>query len=195
MKVCLAEMKYLASYQEYLTECYHHGLQKYQTASVEAKSYLENIIAHEQGKKLPSNTPATASYFCLIDDEVVGTIRYRRGSSPFIERVIGHTGYDTKPSARGKGVAKFMLSWLQEQVLTKAIIVTCEHDNIASQKVIERCGGKFINQIYSTEKSAEVLRYKLPAKKAGQQSEQSNQPKAKPNSTNVNRAKNIVLVK
>jgi predicted acetyltransferase len=195
MKVCLAEMKHLASYQEYLAECYAHGLQKYQAVAVSPKSYLESIIAYEQGQKLPSNMPETASYFCLIDDEVVGTIRYRRGSSPFIERVIGHTGYDTKPSARGKGVAKFMLSWLQEQVLTKAIIVTCEHDNIASQKVIEHCGGKFINQIYSTEKSAEVLRFNLPAKKACQQSEQSNQPQTKPNSDTVNRAKTIVLVK
>jgi len=173
MNVCLAEMKYLSSYQHYLTECFNSGLNKYQTAALDAKSYLENIIAHEQGKNLPSNTPATASYFCLINDEVVGTIRYRRGNSDFIQQVIGHTGYDTKPSARGQGVAKFMLSWLQEQILTEHIIVTCEHDNFASKKVIESCGGQFLNQIYSSEKSAKVLRFQLPPKNTCQQAKQT----------------------
>jgi len=165
MIICLAEMKYLASYQQYLAECFSNGLNKYRAAALDPKSYLESIIAHEQGLKLVSGIPATSSYFCLINEEVVGTIRYRRGNSPFIEQVIGHTGYDTRPSARGKGVAKFMLSWLQEQVLTEHIIVTCEHNNIASQKVIESCGGKFINQIYSKEKAAKVLRFQLPPKK------------------------------
>jgi predicted acetyltransferase len=183
MKIFLADMKYLVSYQEYLTECFSHGLQKYQAAALEPKSYLESIIAHEQGQNLPNNTPETASYFCLINDEVVGTIRYRRGNSPLIEKVIGHTGYDTKPSARGKGVAKFMLSWLQEQVLTKHIIVTCEHSNIASKKVIEGCGGKFINQIYSSEKSAQVLRFKLPPNRAFQSSDQL---ASKPDINNTN---------
>lgn len=172
MRVCLAEMKYLASYQQYLVECFSDGLQKYQAAALAPKSYLENIIAHEQGLKLPSDIPPTSSYFCLFNDEVVGTIRYRRGNSRFIDQVIGHTGYDTKPSARGKGVAKFMLSWLQTQLLTEDIIVTCEHNNIASQKVIESCGGKFINQIYSKEKAAMVLRFQLPAKQISHFSDQ-----------------------
>jgi predicted acetyltransferase len=191
MKVCLADMKYLTSYQQYLTECFNYGLQKYQVAALEPKSYLESIIAHAQGQKLLNNTPATSSYFCLIDDEVVGTIRYRRGNSAFIEQVIGHTGYDTKPSTRGKGVAKFMLSWLQEQVLTEHIIVTCEHDNIASQKVIESCGGKFINQIYSTEKAAKVLRFQLPPKKAYQLNDQA---LTNPAVSAVNSAKKSTIV-
>jgi|GEM_PF-402634 len=172
MKICLAEMKYLASYQQYLAECFSYGLEKYQLATQDPKHYLETIIAHAQGEKLPENTPTTSSYFCLNNDKVVGTIRYRRGNSPLIERVIGHVGYDTKPSARGQGVAKFMLSWLQSQVLTEPIIVTCEHNNIASQKVIESCGGKFINQIYSKEKAAKVLRFQLSAKSVMQSDEQ-----------------------
>ena len=166
MNIYLAEMKYLASYQDYLIACFNDGLKKYQAAAQDPKSYLESIISHEQGLNLPTDGTATASYFCLDNNEVVGTIRHRRGNSPLIQRVLGHVGYDTKPSARGKGVAQFMVSWLQEQVLTKESIVTCEHNNIASQKVIERCGGKFINQIYSTEKAAEVLRFQLPHKKS-----------------------------
>ena len=165
MKMCPAEMKYLTSYHHYLTECFSHGLQKYQMAAREPQKYLENIIEHEKGQNLPNNIPPTSSYFCLNSyDEVIGTIRHRHGDSPLINRVIGHIGYDTKPSARGQGVAKFMLSWLQEQVITKNSIVTCEHDNAASQKVIESCGGEFINQIYSKEKSAKVLRFQLTPK-------------------------------
>jgi predicted acetyltransferase len=162
MKICLANIEYLPSYQNYLVECFTHGLQKYQAASIDANNYLKNIIAHEKGLKLPDNMPRTSSYFCLNhDNDVVGTIRYRRGNSPWINRVVGHVGYETKPSSRGKGVANFMLRWLQENELTEPAIVTCELGNTASQKVIERCGGVFINQIYSAEKSAQILRFKL----------------------------------
>jgi predicted acetyltransferase len=192
MKICLADMKYLLSYQEYLTECFGDGLQKYQAAALAPKSYLENIIAHEQGQNLPSNTPETASYFCLINDEVVGTIRYRRGSNRLIEQVIGHTGYDTKPSVRGKGVAKYMLSWLQEQVLTEHIIVTCEQNNLASKKVIESCGGKFINQIYSPEKAATVLRFKLPPQNECRLNQLT---LAKPINNKTQSVKNTVIVR
>ena len=74
---------------------------------------------------------------------------------------LGHVGYETKPTARGKGVAKFMLSWLQQNVLTNSIIITCEADNIASQKLIESCGAHYLNQIFSTERNNYVSRFQL----------------------------------
>jgi predicted acetyltransferase len=116
------------------------------------ESYLQNLIMDSEN---------TSTYLCIQDDVVLGAIRCRHHSNRYIENVIGHVGYETKPSARGKGVAKFMLSWLQKNVLTDNIIITCEVDNIASQKVIESCGAKYINQIYSPEKNNDVKRFRL----------------------------------
>ncbi len=56
-----------------------------------------------------------------------------------------------------------MLSWIQKNILNSDAIVTCEADNLASEKVIKRCGGVYLNQIYSTEKQNDVKRYVLPS--------------------------------
>jgi predicted acetyltransferase len=54
-----------------------------------------------------------------------------------------------------------MLMWLKKNVLTDNIIITCEGDNIASEPVIKRCGGKYNNQTFSPEKNGLVKRFQL----------------------------------
>jgi len=161
MHVVLADMKYLTSYHEFLSECSNSGIIKYSVAREKPKVYLEKVIAAAHEDNLKEQLPPTSTYFCIKNEEVLGAIRYRHGTNTFIERVIGQTGYETKPSARGKGVARFMLSWLQKNILTKDIIITCEADNIASQKVIESCGAQYLNQIFSNEKNSYVSRFQL----------------------------------
>jgi predicted acetyltransferase len=152
MDIFIADIKYVESFNEFLFECFSHGLLKYESALNDPKNYLQSLI---------NDSPNTSTYFCVKDDEVIGAIRCRNHTNHYIENVIGHVGYETKPTARGKGVAKFMLSWLQENVLTKSIIITCEADNFASKKAIESCGAQYINQIYSPEKNSEVKRFQL----------------------------------
>ena len=101
---------------------------------------------------------------CVQNNEIIGAIRSRHSTNEYIEWVIGHFGYETKVTALGKGVAQLMLSWIQENIIITSIIVTCEINKIASNKVIEHCNGKYINQIYSPEKNAEVLRFHINRK-------------------------------
>ena len=152
MDIFKADTKYLESYKKFLRVCFTHGLVKYESALNDPESYLYNIII---------DSPQTSTYFCIQQGEVIGAIRCRHHTNHYIENVIGHVGYETKPTARGKGVAKFMLSWLQQNVLTNSIIITCEANNIASKKVIESCGAQYINQIFSAEKNTDVKRFKL----------------------------------
>jgi len=164
MDIVLAEMKHLDSYRDFLSECFNNGIKKYESALSDVKSNLRTLILNSQGEELTNGLPQTSTYFCVQNNEILGAIRYRHGTSEYVERVIGHVGYETKPTARGKGVAQLMLNWIQENILHTSIIVTCEITNIASKKVIERCNGKYINQIYSPEKNAEVLRFQLNRK-------------------------------
>jgi predicted acetyltransferase len=80
----------------------------------------------------------------IVDgDAVVGGIVLR----PFTdERVlrVGHVGYGVRPSARGRGIA----TWALDQVLGHAreagmdrVLLVCRDENVASSRVIERCGG------------------------------------------------------
>ena len=148
----LADMKYLASYTEFLSECVNAGITKDEAALKEVKPYLQTLIQNAKGEELSDGLPRTSTYFCVDNNEIIGAIRYRHDTNEYVERVIRHVGYETKPTARCKGVAQLMLNWMQENILSTSIIVTCEINNVASKKVIERCNGKYINQIYSSEK-------------------------------------------
>ena len=161
MNIVLAEMKHLDFYEDFLLECFNSGIKKYESALIDVKSYLRILILNAQGEELSEGSPQTSTYFCIQNNEIIGAIRYRHSSNEYIERVIGHVGYETKPTARGKGVAQVMLNWVQQNILSTSIIVTCEIDNVASRKVIERCNAVYLNQLYSPEKNAEVLRFQL----------------------------------
>ncbi|SFC78095.1 GNAT family N-acetyltransferase [Pseudoalteromonas denitrificans] len=161
MEMVLAQEKHLKSYEVFLSECFTKGIEKYGVALDDPKAYLAKVINQSKGKELPEGFPRTSTYFCIYNDEIIGAIRYRHGTNAYIENVIGHIGYETKPEARGRGVAKFMLSWLQQNILIGNAIITCEANNPASRKVIENCGAKYINQIFSREKNGDVIRFQL----------------------------------
>ncbi|MFT5808662.1 MAG: putative acetyltransferase [Moritella dasanensis] len=157
----LAKMAHLEAFKSYVDECVDDGIILYEFILSHYERYLSKRIAYAKGEHLPIGWTPIQTYFCIKDDVILGSIRVRQGSSDYIENVIGHIGYETRSSARGKGVAKLMLAHIQKAVLTDDVIITCEPTNLASRQVIESCGGEFINQFYSEEEALHVLRYRL----------------------------------
>jgi len=97
----------------------------------------------------PDNTllgVQASSYFAVKNDgTVVGCIELRHTLNESLAVSGGHIGYSVVPKERRKGYATRMLT----QVLTMAkeagidkVLLTCDVDNIASYKTIEKCGGK-----------------------------------------------------
>ncbi|WP_203806967.1 GNAT family N-acetyltransferase [Actinoplanes couchii] len=97
-----------------------------------------------------SRPPATglvhAAYWWIVspEDFVLGTISLRYALTDFLLQAAGHIGYSVRPSARGHGVA----SWALAEVLDAArrqrlgsVLITCDEDNAASARVIEKNGG------------------------------------------------------
>ncbi len=152
MEIFIADIKYLALYKTFLSDCVSSGIHKYEFALNDPRSYLQSLI---------TDSEHTSTYFCIQGNEILGAIRFRRHTNTYIENVIGHVGYETRPAARGKGVAKFMLSWLQKNVMNSSIIITCEINNVASEKVIKRCDAIYLNQVYSAGKKSEIKRFQL----------------------------------
>ncbi|WP_245735890.1 GNAT family N-acetyltransferase [Pedococcus cremeus] len=72
----------------------------------------------------------------------------------------GHIGYDVAPEHRRRGHATAMLRAMlpiaAEQYGIERALITCDHDNLASRKVIEACGGVF------EDRRGEKLRYWVP---------------------------------
>ncbi len=161
MQIVPADIKYLNAFESYVNECNDGDIDSYQFVFNNYQGYLKKRIAYSESNDLPDGWPPISTFFCIKDTEILGAIRVRHGLNPYIENVIGHIGYETKPSARGQGVARFMLSWVQEHVLTESAIITCDSTNAASRKVIEACGAKYLNQFYSAEEKRDILRYQL----------------------------------
>lgn len=88
-----------------------------------------------------------AKYFLIyVDDRIVGGINLRLGSNDFILNYAGHIGYGIAPWERNKGYAQRALKrllLLAKDLGMSDFLLSTDLDNIASQKVIEACGGIF----------------------------------------------------
>jgi predicted acetyltransferase len=104
---------------------------------------LKKCIAYPEGAELPEEWQPISMFFCIASGVILGAIRIRRGTSDYIENVIGHIGYETSAKARVLGIAAFMLNWMKNHIIKDVCIVSCDTDNLASRKVIDKSGGQF----------------------------------------------------
>ncbi|WP_036801697.1 GNAT family N-acetyltransferase [Photobacterium marinum] len=161
MEIVLASYEYVEEYCDYVIECFRNGVDHYADAVSEPKSYLQRVIANSDGRLLPEGWVPMSTFFCIENGRILGAIRLRKDTNDYIRNVIGHIGYETRPSERGRGVAKTLLLWVKENQLITEAIVTCSFDNIASRNVIESCGGVLLNSHYSNDNRRKTLRFKL----------------------------------
>ncbi len=78
--------------------------------------------------------------------EYLGRISLRHTLTPLLLTWGGHIGYAVRPSARGRGYATAALAAMLPVCRARGIdpvLVTCDVDNMASRRVIERNGGLY----------------------------------------------------
>jgi len=161
MNLIKADFEHLDMFRRYVKKCIDDGLDLYASAKNDPDAYLTKRIAYSAGKSLPEGWPPISTYFYIQYDEIIGSIRVRHGDNEYIENVVGHIGYETLPETRGKGIASAMLTWVIKNIINDRTIVTCVSNNIASKAVIEKCGGEYLNTLYSEEESLYIARYQL----------------------------------
>jgi predicted acetyltransferase len=85
------------------------------------------------------------------DDRFLGRLAIRHRLTPVLERAGGHIGYDVRPSARRQGHARAMLAAALAIANTTLgideALLTCDEINVASRRVIEANGGRYIDTI------------------------------------------------
>lgn len=82
----------------------------------------------------------------MWDGAFCGSINFRHvpGTEDLPPYVSGHVGYAVVPAKRGRGYASEALRQMLPVASARGlarILVTCDPDNAASRRVIERCGG------------------------------------------------------
>ena len=113
--------------------------------------YLENIQNMEEAKSTLLGEKVKASTFWLIDNnEFIGHVNVRHNIPGKLAEIGGHIGYAIRPSKYGQGYGTKILKLSLEEakkIGLEKILITCDEDNLASRKIIEKNGGEFIQKI------------------------------------------------
>lgn len=111
-----------------------------------------------------SGTEVPSHVFLAVREEdkrIVGIIDLRHHiDHPILGTWGGHSGYSVRPSERGKGYATQMLRLNMEKANKMGIeklLVTCNEKNLASERVIMKCGGVYENTL--TVEDSRIKRY------------------------------------
>lgn len=107
--------------------------------------------------------PANTYYLVRVtDDKIIGMINIRHRLNDFLLREAGHIGYSIRPTERNKGCATKMLSLGLErcrELNLKKVLITCDRNNPASARVIQKNSGVLENEVYSDAFSEVIQRY------------------------------------
>lgn len=93
---------------------------------------------------------------------LVGELHLRHWLTPALEKEGGHIGYTITPSLRGQGYGTRQLQLGLEKARDfgfDRVLVTCDTDNVASVRVIQKNGGVFENEVMSDRSGKPVSRY------------------------------------
>ena len=148
---------YILSYRKNGDEYYYN---KYRKALEDFQSYLTELHNYSKGIDLPKGRVAYSTFWLIDKDEVVGVVRVRHEEVEF----GGHIGYDISPNHRKRGygtqILKLALEKAGEIGITE-IIVTCNINNIASRKIIEKNNGKLLGTIFDEEEKEHLHKYRI----------------------------------
>lgn len=126
------------------------------------KEYLRIWEDAARGNNLQEGMVPSLLFVGVVDGEVVGRLSIRLRLNPFLYNIGGHIGYGVAPAYRRNGYATEMLRQGLEEARKRGmqrVLVTCDLDNTASSRVIEKNGGILENLYDSAELRVPKKRY------------------------------------
>lgn len=112
---------------------------------------IRKLEDYSKGIGLESGFVEHSTYWLVREDnKVLGTVNIRHRLNENLLKVGGNIGYGIRPSERRKGYAAKMLSLALN--ITRAMgmeraLVTCDEDNIGSERTILKNGGVFESSV------------------------------------------------
>ena len=111
------------------------------------EDWLEELNKRSCEDTVPKGLVPSSTYLGVRekDNYIVGMIDIRHYLNEYLTQVGGHIGYGVRKTERNKGYAKQMLKLALEkckELKIKKVLITCDEDNIASEKVILSANAK-----------------------------------------------------
>lgn len=149
-QLVLPDVKYQQSFLEAVKEYQADGsMQHYQTIDVDNISqdfagYVDRLRKKAQGIGLRPGFEPHTEYWLVEGNEFLGRVDIRHQLNEYLKNKGGHIGYDIRPTQRRKGYGSLALKYGLEKAKElglEKVLVTCDVDNVASNKVIQKNGG------------------------------------------------------
>lgn len=105
--------------------------------------YLETLRAAESDP-LAGDVPTSYYWLIVNGDTYAGDLELRHHLNESLKRFGGHMGYKIRPTLRKQGFGKLICKLGILEARRRGItdlLLTCDDDNIGSQKIIEANGG------------------------------------------------------
>lgn len=129
-----------------------------------SEEWIEYLKSCENIQTCPKGTVNSDEYIFVREDDnkIVGMINLRRQLNDFLRTFGGQIGYCVRPSERGKGYGKKMLSECLDicrKNLMDKVLLTCDSTNEISKKTILSNGGVYEGSKFQEEENKTVERY------------------------------------
>lgn len=126
------------------------------------EKWLVEMTNRHLGKDLPQGYVKENFYLCYDKAELVGVFSLKFELTEYLYNFGGHIGYAVAPHLQNKGYATQILKQgceIAKNLGFDKILLVCNEDNIASEKVIVKNGGVYVNSLFDKEENVEVKRY------------------------------------
>ena len=123
--------------------------------------YLARVESIRLGEDVPEGWVPATFLVAEVDGRIVGRSSIRHRLNDYLEKRAGHIGYGIRPEFRGRGYATEILRMsldIARELGIEKLLVTCNDTNVASAKVIEKCGG-ILEDIIELDDGERVRRY------------------------------------
>jgi predicted acetyltransferase len=155
------------AYRSLLAEDRHAaGAHLYQRVGGDFVALVHALDEEARGIGLaPGLVPQTSFWLVRHDaagPTILGVSRLRHRLTETLEDVGGHIGYDVRSSERRQGYGTRLLALTLPQARAlglSRVMLTCDTDNVASARVIEKNGGMLASQSMSPRTGVLVSRY------------------------------------
>jgi predicted acetyltransferase len=137
-----------------------HYFNKYKKALENFQDYLNHLYNHSQGKDLPGGEVITSTFWLIDGKEVVGVVRIRHQEVD----CAGHIGYDISPDCRNIGYGFQILKLALKKAAKigiEEVILTCNINNMASKKIIEKNNGKLLGTVFDEEENEYLYKFSI----------------------------------